>query len=763
MIPTKQSRTVVKTLLSTALIMGTFGTQAFADSHITLVEMGDLHGTLVPHAAVLKHADGSEYEVESAGGLARLKYLADDIRADNPGNTLVLSAGDITHGSAEGMFTVGDAMMVAINALGIDVFTPGNWDYGYGPAVFRGHFGQYGPFPPVPANIAVMSQQISCSDIPTIGGLTDPGSGYSCTERSANPDVADSGVIQASFPVVASNVYNDAPLPNHNRMTDPYKILTLDNGLKVAVIGLTAAIVPQQADVFNIGLRFTQGVEELPRLLQEVKNKDADIIVVQSELGMSQNLYLAQHFSDIDVMYSAHTHEVTLGALLAHGDDVTRTSPDGLSRGETKQLVNKNAAIVVETNRDMYVGRLDLTVRNGQVVDFVWQAIPTTGPEDAKMKQLVDWIEDPFLDGGSVPVQRHTFMPGGYCTDPGAVPNPAAGGAPTIPDNCGDTTKHGLQLTESLDTVVGHTDTLLLRHHVLEDTLNNFIADGIRAVTDDVVASAGVNDWTGVDISMANGFRFGNAVLPGDDITLRDLYTWFPIAPAVNVADFSGQSIQKSLDTVLGAVFDRNPFMQRGGWYIGLSGMTQTIDLRNRPFSSSGGRIVQTTMEPNDGPKKPLNLGGRYVFASCYGMGNPLDDVCRTGGGANFEFFQLADGDDYTSPINIVDPQSLDLPVIMGPVVHQLAPDNYLHPVHALRRYLDSLPGKTVTEDQFGTGRVVTVDSSNAGNPKMGIPPNPPEGASLQINQPDNTPDPTFVQPPYGAGPTFFSGVTGDR
>ena len=69
---------------------------------------------------------------------------------------------------------------------------------------------------------------------------------------------------------------------------------------------------------------------------------------------------------------------------------------------------------------------------------------------------------------------------------------------------------------------------------------------------------------------MANGFRFGNAVLPGDPITLRDLYTWFPIAPAVNIADFSGQFIQNSLNTILGAVFDRNVFMQRGGWYLGL-------------------------------------------------------------------------------------------------------------------------------------------------------------------------------------------------
>jgi 2',3'-cyclic-nucleotide 2'-phosphodiesterase (5'-nucleotidase family) len=714
--------------------------------------MGDLHGTLVSHAAMLKDNEGNEYPAEESGGLARLKYLADDIRADNPGNTLVLSAGDITHGSAEAMFTVGDAMMVAINALGIDVFTPGNWDYGYGPAVFRGHFGQYGPFPPVPANIAVMSSQISCGDIPA--ELTDPFNGYSCVERSANPGIPGSGVIKANFPVVASNVYNDAPLPNHNRMTDPYKVITLGNGVKVAVIGLTAAIVPQQADTFNIGLRFTQGVEELPGLLQEVKNKGADIIVVQSELGLSQNLYLAQHFSDIDVMYSAHTHEVTLGALLATDSEVTRTTPGrGLSRGEASQLVNKNAAIVVETNRDMYVGRLDLTVSDGHVVDFEWQAIPTTGAEDQDMKNLVAWIEDPFLNGGDVAVQRHTFMPGGYCTDPSAKPDPTKGGAPTIPDNCGDTTQRGLQLTESLDTVVGHTDTLLLRHHVLEDTLNNFIADGIRAVTDDVVASAGMNGWSGVDISMANGFRFGNAVLPGDDITLRDLYTWFPIAPAVNVADFSGQSIQKSLDTVLGAVFDRNPFMQRGGWYIGLAGMTQTIDLRNRPFSSSGGRIVQTTIQTNIGPK-PLNLGKRYVFASCYGHGNPLDDVCRTGGGANFQYFKLADGDDYASDITMVDPQTLNLPVIMGPVVHQLAPDNFLHPVHALRRYLDSIGG-LVTVAQFGEGRVVTVDSGTPGNPS--------ENADLQINQPDNTPDPTFVQPPFGAGPTFFSGVTGDR
>jgi sulfur-oxidizing protein SoxB len=745
--PMKQSRAVCVSVLSAALAIGTIGTRALADGHITLVEMGDLHGTLVSHAAVLKHPDGSEYQVEQSGGLARLKYLADSIRADNP-NTLVLSVGDITHGSAEGMFTVGDAMMVAINALGIDAFTPGNWDYGYGPAVFRGHFGVYPPFPQVPANIAVMSSQINCADIPVIAGLTDAASGYTCAERSANtaPGVANSGVIKANFPVLSANTYNDAPVPAqflYRRIMDPYRIFTV-GGVKIAVIGLSAAIVPQQSDVFNIGLRFTQGVQELPGVLAEVKSKGADIVVVQSELGLSQNLYLAQHFKDIDVMYSAHTHEVTLGALLAHGNSVSVTTPGRpLSRGEAKQLNNHGATIVVETNRDMYVGRLDLTVSNGQITDFQWQAIPTDAsvPEDPKMKQLVEWVEAPFLSGPAL--KRHTFMPGGYCTPPNST-NPAN-------DNCGDTTKRGIQLTEGLDTVVGHTDTLLLRQHVLEDTLNNFIADAIRDVTNDAVASAGVNGWTGVDISMANGFRFGNAVLPDHDITLRDLYTWFPIAPAVNVGDFSGQAIKKSLDSVLGAVFDRNPFMQRGGWYIGLSGMTQQLDLKNQPFSSSGGRIVSETVGGT-----PLDLSKRYVFASCYGQGNPLDEVCRTSGGADFRFFALADADDYNSAISVVDPLPLNIPVIQGSNIQQVAPDKFLHPVAALRRYLFN-HGGWITDAQFGAnrGRVVTVDSTTAGNP--------PEDLDLQINQPDNTPDPGFVQPPYGAGPAFLSGVAGDR
>ena len=666
---------------------------------VTLIEMGDLHGTLVSHAAVLKNSDGTERYSTSSGGLAKLKIVVDQIRADNP-DSILLSCGDLTHGSAETLFTVGDAMIKAMNEFGIDVFTPGNWDYGYGPAVFRHRFASKPPYPPVPPNIQVMAAYEDCTGI------------ENCSESA--------GIIKANFPSVAINLYNEVPIPAPlvgSRVLEPYRIIDR-GGAKIAVIGITAAIVPQQADVFNIGLRFTQGVEELPDIIDEVKSKGVDLIVVQSELGISQNIKIAQSFKDINVMYSAHTHEVTTGALIADASGVTRADPDlPLSGAEVSRLA-LGATIVVETNRDMYVGRLDLKMGGDKVVDFSWKAIPVDEtvhvPENDPMAKVVAAIEEDFIEGEDGIVKRHTFMPGAFC-------NPG----------CGEPGERGHQLLDDLDTIVGHTNTLLLRHHVLEDTLNNFLADAILEVSDSAIGGNPYG-WTGVDISMSNGFRFGNAVLPDTDITLRDLYTWYPIGPAVNVAEFSGQALEKSMNEILAAVFDRNPFQQRGGWYLGLANTTQKIDLDNRPYSSSGGRIVETEI----GGSK-LDGSKRYVFASCYAHGDAIDRVCRTGGGSNHMFFELADADDYSSEISLADP------VIPGPEpVKRVAPYRFVHPVQMVRRYLDD--HGTVSEAQFGVGRISTVNSTVAGNPP--------------IPAPVPTPDPTFVQPPQGAGPLFFTG-----
>ncbi|HHJ13711.1 MAG TPA: hypothetical protein ENJ79_04945 [Gammaproteobacteria bacterium] len=698
-IPTLFKR-VCACALAAALGLGaTHAAQAHGRKQITLIQLQDLHGNLLPHAGILKTPGGGQRYVTRGGGLAKTKTLIDQIRADNP-NNLLLAVGDTVHGTAEVMFTVGDAMMPALNTFGIDAFTPGNWEFGYGPAVFRNRFASFGPKPPLPANIRVMADAF---DGP--------------------------GVTAATFPSIAVNLYNDtdtAPLPpqlHHKRVLPPYKLFDVD-GVRIAVIGITAAIVPQQPDVFNIGLRFTQGVQELPGMIEEVQAQGASVIVLLSELGLAQNLAIGQRFGDIDVVLSAHTHETTLDALVADEHGVRAAPGPGPHRLKHEQTV------VVETTEDLFLGRLDLDIRDGQVRGFGWEAIPVDDevPEDPATAALVAEAEAPFVGDTLV---RHTFMPGGFC--------PA--------NDCGDTRVRGLQLTESLDTVVGHTEVVLHRDNVLEDEINNFIADAIFNVANQVVP-------TGVDLSMTNGFRFGTAILPADvlapgqrfsdgrspgDITLRDLYALFPISPAVTVAEFSGARIQSDLETVLTAVFDRNPFLQRGGWYLGLANMTQKIDLDNRPFSSSGGRIVETTI----GGEK-LDTSKRYVFASCFPHGEALDRVCRTGGGSHHMFFELADADDYTSGISLVPPLS-ETGIINGPRVKQVAPDRFVHAVHLMRLYLDSLPMNTVTADRVATGRIQTVDSTRAGNPP--------------VPAPVSAIDPTLIQLPEGAGPAFFGGV----
>ncbi|HHH43768.1 MAG TPA: hypothetical protein ENK49_06495, partial [Gammaproteobacteria bacterium] len=186
-----------------SLALGGLSTAQAHEKVITLIQLQDVHGNLVPHAGIIKNTDGSRRYVTQGGGLAKTKTLINEIRADNP-NNLLLAVGDTVHGTAEVMFTVGDAIMPTLNSFGIDAYTPGNWEFGYGPAVFRNRFTSFGPKPGIAPNLAVMANQVDCTGIPD------------CVEMPP-PAVASAGhVIRANFPTIAINLYNDtdtAPLP----------------------------------------------------------------------------------------------------------------------------------------------------------------------------------------------------------------------------------------------------------------------------------------------------------------------------------------------------------------------------------------------------------------------------------------------------------------------------------------------------------------------------------------------------------------------
>jgi len=72
--------------------------------------------------------------------------------------------------------------------------------------------------------------------------------------------------------------------------------------------------------------------------------------------------------------------------------------------------------------------------------------------------------------------------------------------------------------------------------------------------------------------------------------------------------------------------------------------------------------------------------------------------------------------------------------------IFRTTPDDYVHPVHLVRRYLDSIGG-AITDAQFGVGRVQHVDATSKFLDPADLP------------HPDM---PGIIQPIEGSGPSFL-------
>jgi len=665
-------------LLSSLLAVSLSSPTAFAGhkTTITLMQFSDLHGKMVPHQEIFR---GERYQ-EYAGGMAKMTTAIKQVRADNP-NSLLLMLGDTTHGSAETLFTMGDSVMNGINAMGVDVFTPGNWDFGHGPRAFRNRFAGGAPN----GNLLPLPPNNRTTLTPTKPAGACPSDPVVCN------------VLPAAFDTVALNLYNynEALGKMGPRVLPAYKMLTT-GGVNVAVIGITTDVVPQQANTFNIGFRFTMGYIELPGIIAEAKAAGADVIVVQSELGLSKNLQFAKEIKGIDVMFSGHTHERTHDAIVVKNNHGGKT-------------------IVTEAGEDTHLGRLDLEIKNGEVDSFTWDLIELDDSvaEDPAMKAIVDADRATFVGAG---LKCHTFGPGGF----------AFGEGHTICD--------------SLDTIVGSTNITLERRDVLEDVANNFMVDAFVAAGREADPSLNADN----SLSTTNGFRYDNVVIgqgtaidgggvASGDISLGDLYAYYPIGAALALASYSGGRLFDHWEGILAHVFDRNPYRQRGGWNLGFTeNMHFNIDLINLPISISyPGRVLDLTI---NGQK--FDRSKTFTLVSCYPHGNPIDEACRTSGAFNFRLMTgVPDADgvisgpySFTNPINneaILDP-------LRAPVVRQVAPNNFVHPVDVLRGYLATNVIDGVTNGVLG--RVNAVG---------GVP--------------VSDCDATLVQPVQGAGPDWLA------
>jgi 2',3'-cyclic-nucleotide 2'-phosphodiesterase (5'-nucleotidase family) len=513
-------------------------------SVVTLIHLNDLHANLVPHLDLVRGeaTDGAAKSlVVERGGLARIATVIRRIREENP-HSLLMNVGDTYHGGVEGLYTRGNAVVAPVNALGIDVGVPGNWDYAYGPLVTRL---RYAP------------------DRSTLARFANWVSGGDAVETPNYPNLAAN--LRQTFPPVLG----PALLPG--------TLLLEAGGVRIGFIGLTADIVPRMAKPFAWGLEFLQGEEGYRDLVDEsarqLRSEGAQVVVVMSELGLHKDVRLADVVAPgVDVFFSAHTHEVTF-----------------------EPLPSASGALVVESGNDGFIGRMDVTVRDGDVVDRVWSvaAVTTAIPEDPAMAELVAAARAPFLEA-----DVHMEHPMGWID---------------------------LPLTEPIDTVIGSTDVLLHRRNALHNPINDMLAEALRRLA-------------GTAVSTSPGFRFDAVVPPKGaalaegrqatgQVTLEQLYRILPASPNVATGRITGRALKEIIEVELMRVFSEDPFEHSGGWFGSMGGLELDLDLSR----SDGERVLAMRLT---GSERPIAEDERVSVASCI---RPFDDAGTMCGNPGFD------------------------------------------------------------------------------------------------------------------------------
>jgi 5'-nucleotidase len=164
---------------------------------------------------------------------------------------------------------------------------------------------------------------------------------------------------------------------------------------------------------------------------------------------------------------------------------------------------------------------------------------------------------------------------------------------------------------EHLETIVGYTNTPIYRYLTVENPMDNMITDAAR--------------WkTGVDISISNGFRFGNPIVPEHGkpapITRANLWNLLPVNEKVKTGKATGKQIKNWLEKEIHNAFSQNPTERFGGWLVRFSGMKVNFNSQNE----QGKRISAITVNGKQMEDKEF-----YTISACVRPGDPIDNLCR--------------------------------------------------------------------------------------------------------------------------------------
>ena len=293
---------------------------------IIILHTNDFHGAVEPEEA--KGVGGTSGE----GGLVNLVSLIDQLRAEHPGRTLLLDAGDTFQGTYVSNSNQGDLVMAAMNIAGYDAWTLGNHEFDWGQEPLKAR------------------------------------------------------VSQAGFPALAANLL-DATTGEPWDLVQPHTIVDVGR-ITVAVLGLTYPDTPVINRPENVaGLEFRRAEETVRRYLPDLQEQ-AGLIVVLSHLGYDGDLALARAVEGIDVIVGGHSHMFLERPRQVGGTLIVQAGAKGQVVGRLELVVDVATGQVTDfTSRKALIPVTD-------VVDTVNQEVQTL--VDTALAEAAETMDQPI-------------------------------------------------------------------------------------------------------------------------------------------------------------------------------------------------------------------------------------------------------------------------------------------------------------------------------------------------------------------------------
>ncbi|BBU06080.1 MULTISPECIES: bifunctional UDP-sugar hydrolase/5'-nucleotidase UshA [Aeromonas] len=424
------------------------------------------------------------HNVDGEYGMAAQKTLVEQLRADAKAagsDVLVLSGGDVNTGVPESDLQDAEPDFIGMNSIRYDAMAVGNHEFD-------------------------------------------------------NPlDVLEKQRKWAQFPMLSANIYDKA---SGKHYFDPYKVFKLDNGLKVAVLGLTTEDTAQLVDPNNVKtLEFRDPTTEAAKLGQQIRsNKEANLVFAITHMGHYAD---GQHGSNApgDVEMARALPAGTLDAIIGgHSQNPVCMEPGTANKyanfkpGDNCLPDQQNGTWIMQAHEwGKYVGRAQFDYQNGKLTLTSYELIPVNlvkrdaANNNSAIKDAngnVQFIQDEIIKDPELYSTLQVFQEKGEA---------------------------------ELGVKIASTDGLLLgeRKNVryMQTNLGRLIT---TATAEKLGADFGIVNSGGVRASIQTG-----------DITYRDVLTVHPFGNTVNKATMKGAELVGYLGKV--ATLTSGGYPQFGG------------------------------------------------------------------------------------------------------------------------------------------------------------------------------------------------------